>query len=58
MCHKLLARGERINGIAALSSTGMVALELTNGTVNGEKFFDFLRYTTNSQHVTIQWDQL
>ncbi len=45
VCHRLLARREHINRIAAVSSTGIVALELTNGTVKGEKFFDFLRGT-------------
>ena len=41
--HRLLTRGKRINAIAAMSSTGIIALDLTTDTVNGDKFFDFLR---------------
>lgn len=42
---RLLARGERINAIACLSSSGILAVESIRGTVNGETFFDFLRGT-------------
>ena len=41
--HRLLARGQRVNAIAALSAEGIVAVDLVSGSVNGEKFFDFLR---------------
>ena len=44
-CHRLLFRGNRINAISAMSSDGMVALDVTTSTVNGETFFDFLRGT-------------
>ena len=40
---RLLVRGKRVNAIAAMSSTGIVALELKTDTVNGDIFFDFLR---------------
>ena len=42
---RLLARGQRINAIAAISSEGVVATELITGTVNGDRFYDFLRGT-------------
>ena len=40
---RLFARGQRVNAIAALSAQGVIALEIVTGSVNGEKFFDFLR---------------
>lgn len=40
---RLLVRGKRVNAIAAMSSTGIVALELKTDTVNGDIFFYFLR---------------
>lgn len=43
VCRKLLVRGRRISAIAALSHEGIVALELTNNTVDGDNFFDFVR---------------
>ena len=43
--HRLLARGKRVNAVAALSSTGVVALDIVTGTVSGHEFFDFLRGT-------------
>ena len=45
VCHRLLTRGKKINAIAAMSSDGMIAVETTSDTVNGETFFDFLRGT-------------
>ena len=41
--HRLLSRGKRVNAIAAMASTGVLALELTTSTVTGETFFDFVR---------------
>ncbi len=41
--HRFLHRGKRISAIAALSTDGVVALELTKGTVDGSKFVDFIR---------------
>ena len=40
---RLLTRGQRINAIAGLSSSGIVAVETVQGSVTGEKFYDFLR---------------
>ena len=42
MCRKLLIRGRRVSAIAALSFQGLIALELTDGTVDGDVFFDFV----------------
>ena len=36
-------RGKRVNAITATCLTGIIALDLTTDTVNGDKFFDFLR---------------
>ena len=41
VCRKLLVRGRRVSAIAALSSHGLIALELTDGSVNGDVFFLF-----------------
>ena len=38
--HRLFARGQRVNAIAALASSGILALDLVTGTVS-----DFLRMT-------------
>ena len=43
--HRILARGKRVNAIAALSSTGVVVVDMVSGTVSGSEFFDFLRGT-------------
>ena len=44
-CMRLLARGQRINVISAISSEGVLATEFVKGTVNGDRFYDFLRGT-------------
>ena len=41
--HRFLHHGQRISAIAALSADGVIALELTKGTVDGSKFVDFIR---------------
>ena len=41
--HRFLVRGERISAIVALCSDGIISVELTKGTVNGNKFYDFIR---------------
>ena len=41
--HRWLHRGTRISAIAAISSSGMIAVELMTGSVNGDKFFDYVR---------------
>lgn len=43
--HRLLARGKRVNTIAALTSNGIVAVDTVIGSVAGHTFFDFLRGT-------------
>lgn len=43
MYHRVLTRGKRVNAIAAMSSTGIVAVDLTTNNVNGDIFFDILR---------------
>jgi transposase len=43
--HRLLVRGKRVNAIAALTSSGLLAVDLVIGTVSGLEFFDFLRGT-------------
>ena len=45
VCHRLQVRGQRISAIAAISSDGLLGVELTTGSVNGEKFYDFVRGT-------------
>ena len=42
---RILARGKRINPIAAICSDAVLATELTTNTVNGDRFYDFLRGT-------------
>lgn len=42
---RLLVRGQRYNAIAAMSSSTVLALEVIKETVNGDRFFDFLRGT-------------
>ena len=42
-CHRLLLRGTRISVIAAMASDGLVACECTTGSVDSQKFFDFVR---------------
>ena len=43
VCHHLLHRGQRVSAIAAIATDGLVALELVQGTVNGQIFFDYVR---------------
>ena len=43
ICHRLLCRGRRINAIAAITSSGILALETISDTVNGDLFFYYLR---------------
>jgi len=47
----MLTRGKKVNVIAAMFSTGIVALDLiTADTVNGDKFFEFLRASLIPHH--------
>ena len=40
--HRWLHKGEPISAIAAMSSSGMIAVEMKKGSVNGDVFFDFV----------------
>ena len=42
---RTLARGKRISAIAAISSDGLLSVELTYNSVDSDKFFDFIRGT-------------
>ena len=42
-CHRLLVRGKRISAIAAISTDGLVDVELVTGTVDADLFYDFVR---------------
>ena len=45
-CHRILVRGQRISAIAAISTEGLVALDLkSSGSVDSGDFFDFIRGT-------------
>lgn len=41
--HTFLSRGKRVNAILGLSSTGIVTKLLHEGTLDGNKFYDFVR---------------
>ena len=43
VCNRLLVRGQRISAIAAIATSGLIALELTTGTVDSDLFYDFIR---------------
>ena len=43
--HRLLHRGNRISATTAMSTDGIVALELFQGTLNGDRYLNFLRGT-------------
>lgn len=43
--HRLLIRGKIISAITAICSDGLLGVELTTGSVGGEKFVDFVRGT-------------
>ncbi len=43
--HRLLNRGTRINAIAAIATSGLVAVEMTMSSVNRDVFYDFVRGT-------------
>ena len=43
VCHRFLVRGTRISSVVAMSSSGVLAYEFHTGTMNGDKFFDFVR---------------
>ena len=41
--HRFLSRGKRINAIAAISSNGILTVDLLEGSVTCERFYDFVR---------------
>ena len=41
--HRTLVRGKRVNSIAAMTSSGILAVDTKIGTVDGHTFFDFVR---------------
>ena len=41
--HRLLERGPRVSAIAAMSTEGVIALDLLKGSVNSDTFIDFIR---------------
>ena len=41
--HRWLVSGQRVSAIAAICCDGLVAYELTTGTVNGEQFLEFVQ---------------
>ena len=43
VCHRILSRGQRVNVIVAMSTDGVIAMEHTTSTVNGEVFYDYAR---------------
>ena len=43
MDHRWLHRGTRVSAIAAMSTSGIMAVELMSGSVNSKKFFDYVR---------------
>lgn len=45
VCKRILHRGQRISAVAAMCCDGVIALELEAGTMNGDKFFQFITET-------------
>ena len=43
MYHRLLERGPRVSAIAAMSTDGVIAVDLHKGSVNCDVFVDFIR---------------
>lgn len=41
--HRWFHRGKRISAIAAMSNSGILGVELMSGSVNGDRFFDYVR---------------
>ena len=61
--HRLLVRGQRVSAITAITTDGLLDVELTIGSVNADKFVDFVRGSvipnmhpfddTNTKSITI-----
>ena len=43
VCHRTLMRGTKISAIATMTSDGVIGYTLATGSVNTEKFIDFVR---------------
>ena len=43
--HRFISRGQRVSAIAAISSSGLLGVDLTTGSVNAENFLDFVHGT-------------
>lgn len=44
ICHRIFVRGQRISAVAAISTEGLVAMDLkSSGTVASDFFYDFIR---------------
>ena len=54
IAHRLLARGQRVNAIAAFASSGVVATDLVHGTISASEFFLFPLSIINSKHDAFQ----
>ncbi len=54
--HRFLCRGQRTNATAAISSSGLIALELTTSSVNRDVFYDFVRGSDPTDDA-LQWEQ-
>ena len=50
--HRILHGGKRISAIAAMCTDGVIALELHEGTYNGDKFTEFV---TSALIPSMQW---
>ena len=42
VCQRLLARGKRVSAIAAMCWSGILDVDLTTESVNGDAFYDFV----------------
>lgn len=42
VCHRIISRGTRISVMAAMTSDGVLEYEATTGSVNSDKFIDFI----------------
>ena len=54
-CHSLIQRGRRINAMAALSSRGILDVELTCSNVNGDNFCEWIKGNLIPYMLTYGW---
>ena len=43
VCHRFIVRGTRISSVIAMTSCGVLVSDFITGTMNGDKFFDYIR---------------